>query len=98
MCNVFAKKDELLMAQGNMTVYFLVFKRLNEKLTTGEITRKKLLEFKKEVKNNRVTAETNLEKANYDLLEFDRMSQQGTNDASSIKERVRILEEYIYKK
>jgi len=29
------------------------------------------------------------------LLEFDRLNQQGTNDASSIKERVRILSEFL---
>ncbi|MGA2781193.1 MAG: DUF262 domain-containing protein [Smithella sp.] len=98
MCNVFAKKDELLMAQGIMTVYFTIFKKLIESRLQKEITRKQLLDFKKAVKDNRKIAETNMEKANYDLLEFDRMSQQGTNDASSIKERVRILEEYIYKK
>lgn len=98
MSNVFSKKDELLLAQGNMTVYFMAFKKAIENNRIGIITRKKLLEFKKAVRSNRVIAEKNIEAANFDLLEFDRMSQQGTNDASSIKERVKILEEYICKK
>ena len=40
-------------------------------------------------------AEIDLEKAEFELLEFDRLSQQGTNDASSIRERRRIMLEYI---
>jgi hypothetical protein len=98
MNKVFARKDELLMAQGTMTVYFMIFYDaiLDKKL--GKISRRKLLSFRKLVKKNREAAEQDIEKANYDLLEFDRRTQQGTNDASSIKERVRILKEYLYGK
>ena len=40
-------------------------------------------------------AEKDITQANFELLEFDRMSQQGTNDADSIKERVRIFGEEL---
>lgn len=96
MNKVFAKKDELLATQGIMTVYFLVFK---DSISDNrlEINRKKLLNFREKIKENRRIAEKNLEKADYDFLEFDRMSQQGTNDASSIRERVRILKKHFQK-
>ena len=47
------------------------------------------------VKENRRTAEATYEDADYDLLEYDRLSQHGTNDISNIKERFRILSEYL---
>ncbi|MEW6715079.1 MAG: DUF262 domain-containing protein [Nitrospirota bacterium] len=96
LTTVFSNNDDLLLAQGTMTVYFLLFKNAQKKNIVDQISRKKLLEFRRNLKNNRIVAESNFEKANYDLLEYDRMSQQGTNDASSIKERVRIIEEFIF--
>lgn len=35
------------------------------------------------------------EEANYDYLEYDRLSQHGTNDVSNIKERFRLIKKYI---
>lgn len=95
MAKAFSKKDELLAAQGAMTVYFLVFREIFNGKASIKVNRKNLLQFKKQVKENRRLAEEDMEKANFDLLEFDRLSQQGTNDASSIKERMRILKENI---
>ena len=40
-------------------------------------------------------AESSILDVDFDLLEYDRLSQQGTNDASSIRERWRILAEKI---
>ncbi len=97
MNNVFAKKDDLLSAQGIMTVYFMLFKQANEERNAKKITRKKLLDFKRKRKMNRKIAVEKFENADFDLLEFDRMSQQGTNDAASIKERTRILKELLLK-
>jgi hypothetical protein len=36
----------------------------------------------------------NWHKAQFEMLEYDRLSQQGTNDASSIKERLNIIRKY----
>lgn len=83
----------LLRAQGAMVVNYLLFKWA--RLSNIKINRSWLLEFDQRVKDNRLFAESNYENADYELLEFDRLSQQGTNDASSIKERLRILKEYI---
>lgn len=89
----FTFSDNLLRAQGNITVYYLLFKWAEE--ANFNITRSQLLTFTESVKTNREVAEANYELANFDLLEYDRLTQQGTNDASNIKERLRIIIENI---
>jgi hypothetical protein len=96
MNTVFSKKDDLLLSQGTMTVYFLLVKNAMENNRLQLVKRAKLLSFVQKIKENRGIAENDFEHANYDLLQYDRMSQQGTNDASSIKERLRILEEVLF--
>lgn len=93
MNNVFINQDNLLRTQGIMVVYYLLFKRAIE--NSISITRYQLENFEQSVKNNRRIAEENYENADYDLLEYDRLSQYGTNDVSNIRERYRILSERI---
>ncbi len=95
MANVFSSSDTLLRAQAVVTIYYLVFRIAINNKTLSEITRRKLLDFYETLSNNRVIAEDDITKANYEYLEFDRMSQQGTNDASSIRERTRIMSEFL---
>lgn len=93
MALCFTDNDILLRAQGSLVLYYLTFKwALENKI---QINRPKLLEFEELVKNNRTIAESNYENADYDLLEFDRLSQHGTNDVSNIKERFRILTDFL---
>jgi hypothetical protein len=91
MTEEFTNRDELLQAQGIMVVYYLLFKGAIESNQLDKITRKKLLNFRQKLAENREAAVNNYPSASFDLLEFDRLNQQGTNDASSIKERYRIL-------
>lgn len=91
MADEFSEKDELLQAQGILVVYYLVFRTGLEKNHLEKITRKKFLNFRKRLSENREAAEQDYADASFELLEFDRLNQQGTNDASSIKERYRIL-------
>lgn len=93
MASCFSDSDILLRAQGSMVVNYLLFKWAED--NNIDINRSWLLKFDQEVKENRSSAETNYENANYELLEFDRLSQQGTNDASSIKERLSIIKDYV---
>ncbi len=95
MSSVFALKDPLLSSQSPITVYYLLFKDTQQEKSLTKISRPKLLSFIKILQDNRIQAEKDITQANFDYLEYDRMSQQGTNDAASIKERVRILKEYI---
>ena len=98
MNSVFAKKDPLLKTQSIVPIYYLVFREIfiNKKLAV--ITRKDFLDFRDEVRKNKSLAEKDIKLANYDLIEFDRMSLQGTNDAGSIKERLRIMLEFLRKR
>jgi hypothetical protein len=93
MSSCFTNSDNLLRTQGSMVMYYLLFKW--SKTENKTIKRSTLLEFEQEVKQNRTLAENIFEDADYDLLEYDRLSQHGTNDVSNIKERLRILSEYI---
>lgn len=87
----FSVNDELLQAQGTLVVYYLLFRTALEMGHVEKITRRKLLNFRERLADNRQSAVENYADASFDLLEFDRLNQQGTNDASSIKERYRIL-------
>ena len=91
MAGVFSEKDELLQAQGNMVIYYLIFRAALNANEVNKITRRKLLDFKNRLKENREMAEISYENSSFELLEYDRLTQQGTNDASNIKERFGIL-------
>lgn len=91
----FAANDELLLAQGILVVYYLIFRSAIAHGEEAKVTRRRLLDFRQRLAENREAAIKNYEGASFDLLEFDRLNQQGTNDASSIKERVKILSEHL---
>jgi uncharacterized protein DUF262 len=91
----FTDADELLLAQGILVVYYLIFRSAIAHDEDAKLTRRNLLDFRQKLSDNREAAIKNYEGASFDLLEFDRLNQQGTNDASSIKERVRILSEFL---
>jgi hypothetical protein len=91
----FANADELLQAQGILVVYYLIFRSAVAHGEDTKLTRRSLLDFRQRLAANREAAIKNYEGASFDLLEFDRLNQQGTNDASSIKERVRILSDFL---
>ncbi|MGV6491908.1 DUF262 domain-containing protein [Stenotrophomonas rhizophila] len=91
MSRLFNEKDDLLQSQGNMVVYFLLFRAA---LSTGEVdkvSRRKIIDFRDKLKENRIKASEDYAESSYELLEYDRLSQQGTNDASNIKERFGII-------
>ena len=73
-----------------MVVYYLVFRAVID-IDQLEVTRRKLLNFRERLRENREADVQNYAEASFELPEFDRLNQQGTNDASSIKERYRIL-------
>lgn len=91
MAGTFSERDELLLAQGNMIVYYLVFRSALRTNEVEKITRRKLLDFREELRENRARAAEEYAESSFELLEYDRLSQQGTNDASNIKERFGIL-------
>lgn len=95
LASIFTDKDRLLTAQASLPIYYLIARHqldLGNKIT---LTRKQIEKFQTLRADNRKIAENDIEKAEFELLEFDRLSQQGTNDASSLRERTRIMLDYL---
>lgn len=92
---VFVDKDPLLIAQSSIPIYAFIPDFLDKKAKSNIFTRTKLDKFNTKRNQNRNIAEEDITKANFELLEYDRLSQQGTNDANSIRERWRILEAWL---
>ncbi len=95
MAKIFTKRDPLLKAQGTFPVYFLLIRDYKKEKKLDKFTRNMLVLFKDKLESNRKRAEIDISKAEYDLLEYDRLSQQGTNDASSITARLNTLKTYM---
>lgn len=95
MTAIFVERDELLRAQGNMVLYYLLCKSAIYANLTANISRERLYAFRDQVRDNRVRAEDNYAEASFELLEFDRLSQQGTNDSSNIRERLGVIAKFI---
>jgi len=95
MTGLFVEKDELLRSQGNMVLYYLLCKSAIRAGATAQLSRGRLYAFRDEVRDNRVRAEDNYADASFELLEFDRLSQQGTNDSSNIRERLSVIARFM---
>lgn len=95
MCKLFVEKDELLRAQGNMVLYYLLCKSAMHADVKTNVSRESLYAFRDKVRDNRLQAEDNYADASFELLEFDRLTQQGTNDSSNIRERLGVIAKYL---
>ncbi len=95
MNKLFIKNDPLLKSQGTFPVYFLLIRDYQKDKKLDSFTRNMLVEFKDKLEKNRKKAEKDIGSAEYDLLEYDRMTQQGTNDASSITTRLQTIKTYL---
>ena len=92
---IFVDRDNLLRAHGTTVVYFQVLKEALKAGWSEKITRDKLATFEELRRKNRLAAQEDIAKADYDLLEFDRMNLQGTNDKTSIEFRTRTLANFL---
>lgn len=97
MVSIFTKNDPLLRQVGMVMLYYHLFRLADNHGLEGKITRKRLLDFEKLRDENRITAEANEEKADYDLIEFDKYAQS-PNDGYAIKFRLKVLLEKAFKK
>jgi len=95
LSEVFYSKDELLSNQSSVVVYYLVHQLAQRQSQLHLFTRDAISAFQAKVVENRKLAEGDLSSANYDLLEYERMSQQGTNDGSSIRERSKTMAGFL---
>lgn len=96
--SIFIDEDPLLYAQATVPVYVLTYLALSGQDKSAKFSRTRLIKFNDSRTANRTAAENDIAHADFELLEFDRLSQQGTNDSNSIKERVRILTERLSKR
>jgi len=95
MEQIFIKKDPLLRTVSMPVIYYLAIKDSIDNNWFTKVTRKKMLGFDSARKINRLIAEKNISRANYEFLEFDRMAQQGTNDGVSIDFRKKVLVKFL---
>ena len=83
---IFTEEDTLLKSQSVVPVFYLAAQLAIRNNLMAEFG-SKISSFYESLEINRALAADDISKANFELLEFDRMSQQGTNDAASIRER-----------
>jgi hypothetical protein len=95
MHSSFTAADKLLRSSGMVMLYYLLFERAerDKKLAPP---RSILVDFETARSKNREKAEKDITAANYDLLEFDRLTQT-PNDAYAIKFRLDLLEKFVKK-
>lgn len=95
MCKIFVDKDTLLKTQAMTVIYYLAFGDAIGGGWLDKISRDKLMLFETNRNSNRIAAETDIAKASYELLEFDRMSLQGSNDGVNIDFRFNVLKKFL---
>lgn len=94
LASVFVDNDRMLLSSVSMvSLYFLLFQlRLRQKVDLPQ--RADLVEFDRVRHENRAVAEDELEPAQYNLLEFDRLAQS-PNDRSALEFRLRVLDDWL---
>ena len=90
MSRVFHDGDSLLNSVGMAVLYYLLFRDARASGQVRTIKREKLENFNKRRARNREIAEEDISEADYELLEFDRLTQT-PNDAFAIEYRYNIL-------
>ncbi|MDT5122446.1 MAG: hypothetical protein QOC96_1928 [Acidobacteriota bacterium] len=95
MSNVFTKKDPLLKNIGLVVVYFLLFQQAVRAGKVQVIQRKKLFEFEELRKVNRELAQTDIEKADYNLLRFEELSNT-INDKYAMIYKYNALQKRVF--
>ena len=92
---IFVDRDNLLKAHGTTVIYYQAIRKALREGWSDRITRDRLAQFDELRRSNRLVAQDDIAKADYDLLEFDRMNLQGTNDRTSIEFRTRTLVKFL---
>ncbi|MFM9274630.1 DUF262 domain-containing protein [Pseudarthrobacter sp. NKDBFgelt] len=90
MHDVFLREDTLLNSVGMASVYYLVFREAVEQDWLTEITRERLVQFESKRIENRTSAKANEDGGEFELNEFDRLSQS-PNDAVALRFRRDVL-------
>mgnify|MGYP001566821571 CR=1 FL=1 len=94
LVRIFVKDDPLLRSIGMVVTYYTLMRDARGEGYSKKIKRKSLQNFEKKREDNRILAEKNISKADYDLLEFDRLSQS-PNDAVAMRFRFEVLKKFL---
>jgi len=95
MIRIFEYKDKLLASQARIPIYYLLIREAGYQNLLRNITRKKIEKFVEAVEQNKIDRAENPKKEKRNLSEYDRLTIQGTNDASSIRTRFKIIAKYF---
>jgi len=96
MSRTFSKHDALLKRQSRVPIYYLLFRQGKKQGMVRDISRDRIKNFVKKVEENKKEAQVSLALARPELIEYDRLSIQGTNDSSSIRQRFHIIARYFH--
>lgn len=94
MASTFIDKDPLLRSLGTDVLYFFLFLESVTNKWDSNVSRSDVLAFEQRREKNRKDAEKDVSKANFSLLEFDRLTQT-PNDAVALKFRYSVLRQYL---
>lgn len=94
LARVFVDRDNLLRSVGTVVLYFYLFHDAIKNDWGADITRRQLEEFELLRANNRELAEKDEERPDYNLLEFDRLTQS-PNDGVALRYRYAVLRNYV---
>ena len=89
------KQSAAMLLDRDPVLYYLLCKSAVENDVAALLSRERLYAFRDQVRDNRNRAEENYADASFELLEFDRLSQQGTNDSSNIRERLSVISRFM---
>jgi hypothetical protein len=92
MHTVFVHNDTMLRQVGMVILYFHLFRRAQSKDLSQVFHREAFIKFDEDRRNNRTIAETDIANADYNLLEFDRLTQS-PNDAFAIGMRLAVIDQ-----
>ena len=94
LATVFTDADPLLRSVGMVTLYYWLFSCAVDEGNEDELNRRTLASFEDARSSNRRIAEENVRRADYDLLEFDRLAQS-PNDGVALDFRYGVLANFI---
>jgi hypothetical protein len=92
---VFVDADALLRQIGMTVLYFYLFRRAHSDGLVHVLNREAFIKFDEKRQTNRTIAETDIARADYRLLEFDRFTQS-PNDAYAMHIRLAVIDEWAF--
>ncbi|MFN7978755.1 MAG: DUF262 domain-containing protein, partial [Vicinamibacterales bacterium] len=94
MAAVFGSEDRLLRPQGMIVLYYFLYHEAIAKRWPSAPSRSLLEKFETLRTTNRSSAEKNVAKADYELLEFERLAQS-LNDAVALNYRYAVMRKTV---